>query len=85
MFIFKGIWEGIDCAFGYNMTTSLTTLSVGGIVLSASRCFRSVLSCPVITVVDAAENAAVTHSVWETVGFTFLLKIGVFLDRIYLL
>ncbi len=61
-----GVWDGVDCVCGFNLPTASCTTALGVAVLAACRAFRSVISCPIGTAVDAEANGCATSTWWHT-------------------
>ena len=47
IFLWKGLWDGVDHWFGHGIPQAITTFSLGLLILSITRSMKSALSMPV--------------------------------------
>ena len=61
IYLWKSIWDGINCLFGKNELTGTATMLIGMFGLQVGGALRSAASVPVGIVLDDEENMCTAH------------------------
>ncbi|XP_023335090.1 uncharacterized protein LOC111706445 [Eurytemora carolleeae] len=64
--LWKGVWDGLDLVAGIHWQVSLSSLSVGVIILSVTRTLKSALSMPIGICVDEPSEHLSSQTFLET-------------------
>ena len=61
IYLWKSVWDGINCLFGKTFLTSISTLLIGIVGLLAGGALKSVASVPIGIVLDEKANMSTAH------------------------
>jgi len=66
IYMWKGVWDGLDCIFGMNYVSAIVPFVIGTMILVFTKSFRSALSLPVgIVIDDKKANCCEAQTFWD--------------------